>query len=250
MKKLIACIILFFILFQTLFAQSAKNPAINDVLTLKVNGNNYQDNAYIIFNNNATLCYDSQYDVKKLFGLYAAPQFYSIVCDSVLLSINSLPFPIGNYSIQLGLNIGKDTVYTITASGVADFTNNPVILLEDTKLLTFINLLQQPVYIFSALTSDSVKRFKVHFTSSTDIADVKKAEISIYADKGKIFIQNKGIEIIQSIEVFDISGRLIKRINSDKNFIILDMEKSANICIIRILTNKSIYSKKLQCFEI
>ncbi len=247
-KRIYLLIILIFICFYShlTLAQSNRNPNLNDVLTLKINGNSYQDNLYIAFNQNATQGYDGQYDVLKLFGIYAAPQFFSIVFDTINLSINSVPYPVGNYTVQLGLQLGKDTSYTITATGADSFINFPMVLLEDTKTMSFINLIQQPIYTFNGLTSDSLKRFKVHFSNSTNIYSVYNSQIQIFTFCNTLYVNTLCDEKIQSVEITDILGRKLKdfRVNNENNFS-NNLQMKPSTYLINITTNKSKYSKKI-----
>lgn len=228
------------------FAQQTKNPNLNDVLSLKILGNSYQDNLYIAFNQNATAGYDGQYDVLKLYGLYAAPQFFSIVQDTLNLSINSVPFPLGNYTVQLGLILGKDTSYTITATGADSFSNFPVVLLEDTKTSNFINLIQQPVYTFNGFTNDSIKRFKVHFSNSTFSNVLKDNDIQIYTFGKKIFINTTSSDIIKKAEITDLQGRKLQQfsyVNESKY--IIDCMLNPSVYILSIQTQKKRFSQKI-----
>ncbi len=195
---------------------------------------------------NSTQGYDSQLDVKKMFGAYEAPQFYSIINDTLKLSINCVPFPLNNYSVQLGLSVGKDTSYSITAIGAGNFTYHTVIFLEDTKNSSFINLVQQPTYSFNSFISDTVTRFKVHFPSSTSSLHFQSNEIQIYSFGKSIFIQNKGNEIIESFEIYDIMGKLLqKREIHNSNSLKLNVDLVENVYLMSVLTKKNKYSQKL-----
>lgn len=248
MKKLYFLILLIITSFyhHSIVAQNNKNTNLNDVLSLKIIGNGYQDNLYIAFNQNATAGYDGQYDVMKLFGIYAAPQFYSIAFDTLNLSINSLPFPIGNFTVQLGLMVGKDTSYSISATGANSFTNYPIVLLEDTKTMSIVNLVQQPNYTFNALTTDSVKRFKVHFSNSTHILSENKSEIQIFTIKNTVYINSLNDEKILSVKISDLMGRKVKDIktNYERNFT-SHLQINPSVYFIYVKTNKSEYSKKI-----
>lgn len=228
------------------FAQHTKSPNLNDVLSLKIVGNAYQDNLYIAFNQNATAGYDGQYDVLKLYGIYAAPQFFSIVQDTLNLSINSVPFPLGNYTVQLGLMLGKDTSYTITATGADSFSNFPVVLLEDTKTSNFINLIQQPVYTFIGFTTDSVKRFKVHFSNSTFSNVLKDNDIQVYTFGKRIFINTTTSDNIKNIEITDLQGRKLQQFSSvNESKYIIDCILNSSVYIISIQTQKKRFSQKI-----
>lgn len=236
---------------NNLFSQADhvnKNPLLNNVLQLNITGNGYQDNLFVAYINGATFGYDGQFDVVKLFGIYQAPQFFSIIPGNINLSINSLP-DINYYNtVQLGLYVGKDTLYTITATGTSSFTNFLSIVLEDTKNNINTELMQQQIYSFLAYTSDSVSRFKLHFSNPTIIDENFKNEIEIFNTNKKIYVLSIGDEYIKKVEIFGIKGEKVL----DKTYYNLKKIEISDFFhpgfyLIKVLTNSNkTYTKKIQ----
>ena len=169
--------ILSFMIIQNVYGQSFKDNKslkdLDDLLNLTVVGNGYSDQTIILFIPGATEGFDSEYDAYKLTGIYAAPQFYSIIpcCN---LAVNALPPPVStNYWVQMGFDVGYDTTYTITASGFNSF--NPFITfhLLDSRDNVLINLLTDSVYTFTANPDDCSKRFRLYFNLTSQFLNVK-----------------------------------------------------------------------------
>lgn len=247
MYKLIIAI---FFIFTTniIYSQNKaeqKNPALNNVLQLNITGNGYQDNIFIAYMNGATFGYDGQFDVIKLFGIYQAPQLFSIIPGNINLSINVLPDITYYNTVQLGLNVGADTTYTITATGTSSFTNYISIVLEDTKTNSFTELMQQPVYNFNASPSDSVTRFKVHFSNPTNTDGFSNDDIIIYSYKKNITIKSLKNDVINTVEIFDTNAKKIFSNSYNSKMIEIETTFPSGIYFIRTTTSKKTFTKKI-----
>ena len=141
-------------------AQNA--DAIDNLLSLKIEGNGYSDQTFVVILPGSTTGFDSNYDAYKLMGIYAAPQIYSIIpcCN---LSVNAIPELYTNMTVQLGFRVGYDTSYTITASDMYTFGADTNVVLFDTKLGTYQDLMIDSVYTFTGETTDAEQRFKLIF---------------------------------------------------------------------------------------
>ena len=148
----------------------------SNYLEVTVTGNNnYSDQTYVYFTDEATLNFDRRYDAYKLMSLNPnVSMIYSITPDASKLSINSLPPSSTSTALPLGFKACADGKFTITASQLNTFQPDATIRLEDVKLGTSQNLMQNPVYTFSASTTDVTNRFLLHFEGSINISDQKK----------------------------------------------------------------------------
>ncbi len=226
------------------FGGTFHKSTVNDRLTLDVKGNNYQDQATIRFDANATSNYDSQFDVKKIFGLDEAPQFYSVIQNEIL-SINALPSLTGVVVVPMALKVGANGTYTITASEMNSFANGTTIMLEDTKTNTFTNLNQQSVYTFTANVADNANRFKVHF-GVNGINENNNGNISIYSNKNVIYVNNNSKETVKEIVVMNMLGQQIlskKAANSTVNTITMDVATA--YYVVKVVTANKVYTEKV-----
>lgn len=115
-----------------------KNTGENAIV-LQVEGNNYKDKSWIVFNSKATFGFDGKFDAHKLLtNNNKVPQIYSCV-SGVNYSINSLPYTKaisicftsgkpGNYNITIEDKlIGVNYFYfqDIQTGNISDFHSNP-----------------------------------------------------------------------------------------------------------------------------
>ncbi|MEI8203348.1 MAG: hypothetical protein WCH34_10080, partial [Bacteroidota bacterium] len=150
---------------QTADSSNNFKSFIPNKVSLTVKGNNSSDNMIVYFNPAATTSFDHQYDVEKEYGNFTSPQLFSITPNNVL-SINCLPEVNSTVTVPVGLKVGANTNYTITASDIESF-NTSNVYLEDLKLNKMINLNEKATYTFDANTNDVVNRFMLHFGNPT-----------------------------------------------------------------------------------
>ena len=193
----------------------------SDLLTLKVEGNNYWDQTQIHLNSASTAGYDAEYDALKWMGSAEAPQIYSMLPD-VQLSINSLPNLTGSPVIPFGFAAGSVNNFTITTSGIASFAPGTEFYLEDIVANKVQNLKLNPIYTFNAAPGQQEHRFNLHFSpvgiqESNTVAGIKiySAEKTIYVNiptdmNGTIVVYNLlGNEITSSV----IQSHSLNKIN-------------------------------------
>lgn len=159
-------------------------------LVLTVNGNNYSDQAFVLFANEASPNFDGRYDATKLMSMKAdVPMIYTITPDLTTLAINCLPPSETSRPMPLAFIAGADGAYTITASELNTFQPDAIITLEDLKSGVTQNMMQNPVYAFTGSTTDDKNRFLLHFAGNIGIADQKEvAPVKIYAVKKTVYI--------------------------------------------------------------
>ncbi|MCD4746807.1 MAG: T9SS type A sorting domain-containing protein [Bacteroidales bacterium] len=222
---------------------------INNLFKLKADGNGYSDITLIIFYNLATKGFDSEYDAYKIPGINAAPQLYSII-PAYNLAVNVLPF-VDNLLIPLGFEVGVSTTYTITLTEVVTLNKVIPVYLEDLQEDIFINLLQNPVYEFTANTDDDPERFILHFYNIN--ADNKENE-NIYSDVSYIYSYSNNIYIVYSDSedlsgeavIYDILGHEILR-KTLKNTTInkITLHNVKGYYIVKAITNKGVIIEKI-----
>jgi hypothetical protein len=214
---------------------------VSELLTLKVEGNNYADEAFINFNNKSTDNYDAAYDVEKIMGDNAAPQFYSKLSDRDL-SINVLPAIKANEVVQMGFNAVAGT-YSITASGLNTFATGTKILLEDTRDNTFTDLNKQTVYTFTSDASDNANRFKVHFVASNT---GNGNGINVYTNNNILYVNNFGNGQVKEIVVYDLLGKEVLRKQAGNNTVTtISMQYVTAYYMVKVVTTEGVYTQKV-----
>jgi hypothetical protein len=225
--------------------QSLYKDAVPDLLQFSIDGNGYRDDTYIQFLPVATSGFDHIGDAYKLWGITEAPQLYSIIPGDVL-SINALPSTEENPVVSLGLKVGVETSYSITASGMNSFDPYLPIRLDDLKLGITQDLRLNDTYTFTASPNDPENRFNVRFYSPVGTEKPILDNFIVYADHGWIVVNNSG-NYSGLISVYNTAGQLIL---SD------EMKPGTNkiaaiplgIYIVKAVTNKTIFSQKVVLF--
>ena len=203
-------------------------------VSLQVAGIEFSDEASIIFREDATAGFDSQFDAYKLQSPEDnAPTFYSVATEN--LAVNVLP-PV-NW-VQLGFHAGVSGEYTISAMELNDI---PSVVLEDTFTGEFTDLTSDS-YTFIYSTDDKVNRFIVHFTplsTPENAADL----YNIYSYDKDVYVavpENTNGHIL----VYDMIGQEVAEapINSVLN--VISLEKSAYY-IVKVMSDENVVTRKV-----
>ena len=138
----------------------------------------------------------------------ASPDIYTTDANGLKYSINSLP--------ALGVNPVLVPLQTETF-GAGDFTlefdaaamlSLPNVQLEDTKLGTFMPMLNAQTIAFTAGANDANNRFRLHFNGLvTSVLRNQLDQAQLYSHAGALYV--KGITQAESLRILDISGRLV-----------------------------------------
>jgi hypothetical protein len=243
---------------QGFFASAGATTSINFTNSMRVNGNNtqfYKNNNsstqfYYIYLNltnslgafkqiavgydeGATNNYD--FGIDALASTAGVIQFYSLIPPSTLgfgIQGRAYPWAVTD-QIPLGINTTQAGSYDIAIDHTATFFDDKDIFLEDTSNGTFHNL-KTGTFTFTTATGTFNNRFKLHYQDlslSTDDNLVNEASLIIYSENGiSKFISNQ--KNITSVEVFDITGRLIFK---EKNINNRTFEKNID------LTNQTLF---------
>jgi hypothetical protein len=216
--------------------------AILNNLAIKVTGDQYEDQTFVRFHDQATEGFDSRWDARKLEGLNEAPQLYT-TAGEYKLSINEQPKQ-SKRDIPMNFSCGVDGQYTLTFSVVESFENPSKITLEDKLLGSTVDVTNSLTYNFNYLTTDNDDRFILHFSNATGINDSEVQNIQVWAANHQIFIDNQaGLE--GELSLFDITGKkiLAKQVTEGKS--IINVNGLNGTYIVRIATVKGVVTKKV-----
>ena len=217
---------------------------VSELLSLKVEGNNLQDETFINFNSKSTKDFDEKLDVEKVYGIEEAPQLFSKISEKEV-SINVLPKLETNQVIQLGFVTKVAGNFSITASGINTFAKDTKILLEDTKLNTFVDLNKEAVYSFTSNSSDETNRFKIHFTSS-NVVENTNSTINIYSYNNTIYINNSNNDQIKEIVIYDLLGHeLLKKQGNNNTINTINMQYITAYYVVKVVTATNVYTQRV-----
>lgn len=216
--------------------------AILNNLAVKVTGDQYEDQTFVRFHDQATEGFDSRWDARKLEGLNEAPQLYT-TAGEYKLSINEQPKQ-SKRDIPMNFSCGVDGQYTLTFSGVESFEIPSRITLEDKLLGSTIDVTNSLSYNFSYNTIDDEDRFILHFSTATGISDKEVQNIQIWAANHQLFIDNQA-GVVGDVTLYDITGKkiLAKQVTEGKS--IINVNGLNGTYIVRIATVKGVVTKKV-----
>lgn len=215
-------------------------------LHLKLTGNGSNDEALIMFNPGSTLGFDHSFDGLKLWGNDNAPEIFSVISSDQPASINVLPDLTSCPAIPVGIKTARTGIFSITASGIEDFSGNITIFLEDKKTGTVQNLKTNPVYTFSSepQSETDTARFLLHF-GTTGIAENPALPVSVYSVNKDVYI-NFPCHLQGTIEVFNLIREKIFQKNISGNLQNhINLDSPAGIYFIAVKSNYSNKSVKV-----
>ena len=172
------------------------------------NANTFSDETVIMFSPQATTGYDADLDAIKMLTLDTASSQIYTLGDNKNLVINAMPVRYSD-SIPLFFKCNKAATYTIE---LIENTWSDSVTLTD-LISNKTTLLSGNPYIFSALKTDTSRRFVINHkkssSSPTGIADIGKSisDVQIYSDGRKIYLKNKlGRELNGEMVITGITG--------------------------------------------
>jgi autotransporter-associated beta strand protein len=179
-------------------ASQLKADSISESIRVQVSGNSnsYTDEVLIEFNHQS-----NDGGAAKWWSMYTeAPSLY-IVKDNKNFSLNFLTSIAENPIVPVSFKAGTDGDYILNSS----FDSNEFgsIVLHDMKTGMEQNLKSNPVYAFSATTSDDPGRFILKF-GGVGISNPESYQSGIYTYNNKLYIDNPGNA---TLEVYNMAGQ-------------------------------------------
>ncbi len=230
----------------TFYKESKSIP--EKYLVLKVDNGIFSDETYIALIEQASANYDGKFDALKKGTMNPQiPMLYTITPDNTDLAINSLPVSAVRTALPLGFRAGSDGSYTLTASELNSFVSGLTISLEDMEAGKTQNLMQNPVYSFTASTSDDVQRFLLHFSDPFGINDPsERAGVSFYSNGNHIYITAEKTTGSGRVFIYNLLGQevLSKELQSG-TINILTPNVISGYYIIRIVADKGTVNGKV-----
>ncbi len=217
--------------------------AIANILRMKVAGNvnSYSDEIVIEFGHPT-----ANGGAEKMFSFYeTAPSLYTVKPEGKY----SVDFrgEAGAVTIPLSFKAGADGNYTITASQLESFTSSTDITLEDVKLNTTQNLIQNPVYTFSSAKTDDGARFLLHFGGTFSIGEnTKEQPFVVYASGNTVCISNaSGSEMKGEVYVYNTLGQIMMQQKLSDNLAQFSLNTGTGYYLVKVITEDNAYTSKV-----
>ncbi|RLD60732.1 MAG: hypothetical protein DRJ01_09150, partial [Bacteroidetes bacterium] len=221
----------------------------NNLLKLRVEKGDYNDEAVVLFYPNATQIFDNEFDAYKMFsGNADIPELYTSTQLGEQLAVNTLPDISNNVTIPLGFKTEQSGDYTINAIENT-FNENTSVLLEDLEQNEVVDL-RTSDYSFNSGSVYNSDRFLLHFVfeASGLVNNIEiDNSISIYSYRNNIYIKNNSQGIIKGeVVVYNILGKeIIRKQLNNTTLNKVTINKISGNYIVRVLTNNKIYSEKV-----
>ncbi len=229
---------------QTFLKKGASKAA--DVLLLKVEGYSSSDALIVRFDEHASMAYGYM-DVDKLYGASDSPQIYSLSLSNDKLTTNALRANEGKMEIPIGFECLKNGLFSFAATGMESFRLSNIFTLEDKLLNRLIPLNNEPVYQFEHDTTNDPMRFVLHIQGAASEKEETTRPAHIWACQNQLIIDIPDLAgKTASIEVFDISGKLllteyIQLASSSR----LSLPIKAKVAVVRVTTEKTVVTRKV-----
>ena len=188
-----------------------------DVLSMSVKNNDYEDNAFILFNDGESL-------EKINHQNQNVPMIY--------LPVDGINYAVANLSDDV-----KDIPLSFKATTMGEYnisinsSNNDFeyIYLVDNQTGNVTNMLVDE-YTFIATSNDNPNRFVIKLYDVNSVGEIGNTENNIYVNNDELIVTN--IEGLGVIDIYDILGRNVSRIETSCNMVkhnISDMDTGVYI---------------------
>ena len=91
-------------------------------------------------------------------------------------------------TVPLGIIAPVDGNYSFSVTGIESFSALTGLSLEDLKMNITQDLMQNPVYTFTAAGNEDASRFLLHFAGTIGIGEKNNSSINIYSNEQTVFI--------------------------------------------------------------
>ena len=228
---------------RTNAVQAFYKSTLNNAVRLKVEGDIYSDETMVLFNQQATSQFDSQFDAYKLKAS-EVNHMYTKTIDGSELAINTLTSIEQNTSIPVYFEVAHSGMYNITASELETIAGNIPVWLEDLKTGTVQNLRENAVYSFNANVNDNANRFKLTF-ATLGVDDKPLQNINIWS-VGKNIHMQLPVVVKGDVRVTNAAGQTL--LNTEINAVgeyVIHAPVAAGIYMVTITSNEGTVTKKV-----
>lgn len=199
-------------------------------------------NAVVYFENgkNYYAAEDSKFESSVSEGIFTQAEEEKVVINgrssflnTDVIKVGSRQFATGLYKIRLGAKEGI-------------FANGQKIYLKDIQTGIFTNL-SEGNYTFAANAGESTGRFEIVYVPQQVLGTSVSAKenIKVYRE-GQDFVVQSSSKIIDEVEVFDVSGRLMQKVKANFTKVLIDGNALiSGVYLLKIKRNNEIISKKI-----
>lgn len=223
------------------------------LVRLALQGQDITDETVVRFDHEAKKGWDNDFDAAKLFYSESRTFIYSLT-DTIKYSINGQPFPDSVFYIPLVVNLINDGNHTISTTQLQGLENYKVRLV-DQQTNTSRELSTTPSYTFTAPKGITANRFMLKISTLAYTAETLPADrkyFNIYQSLENIYItpiSNLWDGKSGSVEIVDLSGRIIQSIGSivfsEGSLITIDAPKQKGVYFVNLKSGILSYTAKV-----
>ncbi len=212
---------------------------------LTVEGNGYKDETVVRLAGTSTLSFDSNWDALKMFGVYNAPQVFSIIEADQYLSINSVPGNQKGTIVKLGFKANNPGMYTISYEEVSGpFTGEHVILIDQvTGEKVMLKEVGQHKFVHTG--SEDVHRFNLLFINNGGTSSGKSAALNanVYSYNSTIHIDAPEANSYK-VQVYNLMGQEVisQTVNSNSSNFNIEQE---GYYIVNVISDTEVKTTKV-----
>ena len=224
-----------------------ETPVYDNKLSVTLSNGPNHDEAFILFESNSNASIDVN-DAAKLFTMSpVVPQVYSILDVVHKAALNSMPYTTTGVTIPLGFSAPADGNYTISFAGIGSFYHLTALTLEDLELSHTTDLMQNPEYTFSSVTTENDTRFLLHFTGTiNDVPEKNTNPINIYSSQKTIFINSPTSLHNAQVKVYNLLGQQIcTRPLSDQKLNKITVNAVDGYYVVKVLSDNMVKTAKV-----
>lgn len=192
------------------FLKNTNSELPANTLKVSIANEDFLNNTYIQFREDATGEFDQAFDAYKLFGSSDGPQLFTSI-SGVDYSINCLPFSLDEFELALGFITGLSGTFSISSEGSNSFQDGDFdIYIEDMATGDLFNLGEEQ-YTFTAESEGNENRFMLHFYGVTGIGEsISDEDVKIYAHDKTVYFKFKQVPHNPiKVEVINTMGRYV-----------------------------------------
>jgi hypothetical protein len=219
---------------------------ITDLLKLRIEGNEFTDEMIINIDQSATINFD-QADAVKFRGSASAPQLYSRSKDNEELSINSFPVQEDYMVIPVSLEVGAESIYTLSVTDFNGFDFSTGLFLEDLKEGTFISLTEGSTYSFTAGSLDESGRFLLHLNGEMAVPENISGldGVKVYSFNKDVYVTSKE-SMSGTVMIYDLLGReIVTKMFNGETRIKINLDNQQGYMIVSIMTELGMMNQKV-----
>jgi len=216
-------------------------PVIDDNIVIKVSGNNYSDECYVLYRADAADGYDYDYDAVKFDGVAEAPQLHTVkIIDGfsqrlTAQAVNSLDKLQG---MIVYLQVGADSEYTLEFAETMVQSFKPVVRDRFADLI----ILPNTEYSFTALSDDNLDRFEILDQATVSTPEFSAEDLVVWSHNNILYVDNLQTSALKQVVVYDILGsEVFTSVSAKTNLSGL----SRGVYLVRVITDKQTVVKKV-----